>query len=143
MPFPPAGRPPRGFHTEQLRTELQHPNADILILMFFMGGQWNKTTPAVNSSQEFGPGRREADVADHVSDTSGQEKKKKQRKKEGEMAPTSLCGSDLEKVCEELSTLGQLSGDTLTNFILPRGKKTKQNKKTEKSRLGETAGAWK
>lgn len=60
--------------------------------MFFMGGQWNKTILAVNSSQEFWRRQREADVADHVSDTSEQEKK---RGGGHEVAPTSLCGSDL------------------------------------------------
>lgn len=48
---------------------LQHLNADVLILMFFICGQWNKTNPAVNSSREFWQRQREADVADHVSDT--------------------------------------------------------------------------
>lgn len=40
-----------------------------------MGGQWNKTILAVNSSSEFWQQQREADVTDHVSDTSEQEKK--------------------------------------------------------------------
>lgn len=55
-------------------------NVDILILMFFMGGQWNKTILPVNSSQEFWRWQQEADVADHVTDTSEQEKKRRKKR---------------------------------------------------------------
>lgn len=64
--------------------------------------------------------------------------KKKRGKKE---APTSLSGSYFVKVCGELSTDGQLSGDTLRHFILPWGKKTKQEDFKKKSQL-EPGNSW-